>query len=106
MYTSTTNENYPSCVSLLSDRSHTIEQVLRSTLPMPSVSTTLAFLLPSSLQTLDNDLCRGPGLCILCTILPCAPLAEVPYPVSNSAFLDIDFVAARGSIGIPISGLI
>lgn len=42
VYTSATNDNYPSCVFLLSDRSCTIAWVSHLVLPVPLVSTALA----------------------------------------------------------------
>ena len=89
-----------------SDRSSTITRVPHSTLPMPLVSMALAPLLPSSSRTLDNDPCHGPGLCILCTILPHVPLAVVPYPASKFAFPGIDFVVTCGFVELPTEGLV
>ena len=91
-------DNYPLCAFPLSDRSRTIVHVPHSALTMPLVSTALAPLLSSSSQIPDSDPCRGPGLCILCTTLPCMPLAAVPYPTSSSALPGRDSVAAHGSI--------
>jgi len=105
VYTFATNENYPSCVSLLSDKSRTIKQVSHLTLPVPLVSMALALLLPSSSRTLDTDPCHGPGLSILCTILPHAPLAMVAYTASNFAFPNIDSVVVHGFVKLPAQGL-
>jgi len=106
MYISTANDNCLSCVSLLSNRLHTIKQVLHSALLAPLFSTALAQLLPSSLQTLDSDPCHHPSLCILCTILPRMPLAAVPCPTSSFAFLNTDYIVARGFVELPTQGLV
>lgn len=101
MYTSTTNDNYLFCVSLISNRSCTIKQASPSALAVPLVPMASALLLPSSLRTLDNDIFHGPSLFILCTILPHMPLATVLYLASNFAFPDIDFVIVHGFVGLP-----
>lgn len=48
-YTSVTDDNYPWCVFILSNRSRTIMQTPRFALPMPQVLLASAILLPNSL---------------------------------------------------------
>ena len=106
VYISAANDNFLSCVSLLSDRSHTIKWVSHSALLAPPVSAALALLLPSSSRTLDSDPCHGPGLFILCTILPRVTLSMVPYPTSCFAFPNTDSVVAHGFAELPTEGLV
>lgn len=101
MYTSATNDSYPSCAFPLFDRSRTIAWVPHLALPVSLVSMALVLLLPSSLQILDSSLCCGPRLWILCTTLPRAPSATTPYPSSNSASPGIDSIVAHGFVGLP-----
>lgn len=106
VYTFATNNNHTSCVFLMADKSHTITRASHSALPVPLVSMALAPLLPSSSQALGSDPCHGPGLYILCTILPRMPLATVLYPDSNFAFPSIDSIDTCGFVELPTQGLI
>lgn len=100
-YTFATNDNCPSCVFPIFDRSRTVTSVSHFSLPVPSVSMALAPFLTSTLRVLGSGPCHGLGLFILRTILPRTPLSVVPYPISSSAnVLCKYFVVACGFVKI------
>ena len=70
-YTSAENDNYPSCVFLLSGRSRTIIWVSHLALLVPLVEMALVPALLSSLRISNNDPYRGPDLYTLRTTPPC-----------------------------------
>ena len=106
VYTSATNDSCQSCAFLPPDRLHSRSRVSYLALPVPLISTALVPLLPSSSQILDNDPYHGPGLCILCTILPHAPLTAVTYPASSFSFPNTNFVFACGFVELLTQGLV
>ena len=76
-------------------------QAFCSVLLMPLVSMESTLLLLGSLRRLDKGPCHALGLCILCTIPPCAPLAELSCPVSNFTFPYTNLLVACGFVGLP-----
>jgi len=89
------------CAFLPPYRLRTRERVPHLALPMPLVATALVPPLPHSSQRLDNDPYRDPVFYILYTTLPLEPLAKAPFPILNSASLNIGFVSTHVFVELP-----